>query len=320
MRVAFAYYPLNIHWNHGSAVLSAICKEAGIETEIIPLVPGFTGEGFDHVCVSYVTVHDYQASLPLISDIQVPKYAGGVYARKGGIIEGFDHVCRGEGESLVDFFLNGDTTVFDEKLVDKNINIFPDYSGVAGNEFGRGIPFFADKKIFPYSHSRGCPYKCSFCEMRNLPQDVRVKTSIKQDLERIEREFKPELLYFTDETLPYYMESWRDQMVSNYQPFLSFIRADIDPEHLAFLIGHGLTACAMGIESGDEQYRNEVLNKGVTDKQIYQTVNTLDIYGIDRIMLYMRNTPGETPQIQDKTFDMVDRLGGYPMIFEYEVL
>lgn len=320
MRVAFSYYPLNIRWNHGSAVLSALCRKAGIETEIVPLQPGFTGEGFDWVCCSFVTVHDYLASRSIVDGLRVPKIAGGVYARKGGDIQGFERVCRGEGEKIVDFLLCGDTELFDSQLIDECIDGLADYSGVTGYEFGRGVPCIAGKKLIPYSHSRGCPYKCSFCEMRNLPQTVRIKTNIRNDLAYLKETHKPEMWYFTDETLPYYLEDWRCQIEGNDIPFLSFIRADIKPEELEFLIYNGLHTCAIGIESGDETYRNEVLNKGVTDKQIYETVATLDHYGINRIMLYMRNTPQETVEMQYKTFDMVDRLGGYPMIFEYEVL
>ena len=320
MKVAFTYFPLAINWNHGAAVLSQLCKNAVIETELFPLYPGFTGEGFDYVCVSFVTVHDYRAAQDICRGITVPKGAGGVYARKGGIIEGFNNVCRGEGERIVDFFLEGDTSVFDNVLLDTDINPLPDYTGVTGYEFGRGIPFLAGKKLIPYSHSRGCPHHCSFCEVKNLPQAVRVKTNIRADLSELSKRYHPDLWYFTDETLPYYTKEWREQLRGNSIPFLSFIRADINPAHLIMLIANGLHTCAMGIESGDEQYRNTILNKGVTDRQIYRTVEMLDRYGVNRIMLYMRHTPGETDAHRDKTFEMVDRLGGYPMIFEYERL
>jgi len=319
MRVAFTYHPFNIPWNHGAAVLSALCQEAGIETEMFPLYDGFTGAGFDYVCLSFVTVHDYLASVPFLAHITQPKLAGGVYSRKGGYISGCDHVCRGEGERLVDFFLRGDTAVFDSQLLDTNINILPDMSAITGYEFGRGIPFLAGKKLIPYSHSRGCPYKCSFCEVRNLPQQVRVKTSIKRDLE-ILGGMVPDMFYFTDETIPYYMRSWREQIKDNKTPFLSFLRADIQPAHLDFLIDNGLQACAIGVESGNEKYRNTVLKKGVTDAQIYRTLDRLDRSGVDRLTLFMRNTPQETDEMRYETFDMIDKIGGHSVIFEYEAL
>lgn len=320
MRVAFAYYPLNIRWNHGCAVLAAHCRSAGIEADVVPLAPGFTGDGYDFVCVSFVTVHDYRAAQKIVDGITAFKLAGGVYARKGGTIEGFDLICRGEGAKIVDFFKHGDTSVFDKRLLDANINILPDYSGVTGYEFGRGVPFLEGYKMIPYGHSRGCPYRCSFCETKNLPKAVRIKTSTREDLQYLARVHDPDMFYFMDETLPYYNVAWREMFNGNRVPFLSFIRADIQQDQLQFLVNNGMIACALGIESGDEQYRNAVLCKGVSDEQIYRTVDMLDRHHVDRIMLYMRNTPGETQEMQHKTFDMVEQLGGHAMIFEYEVL
>ncbi len=319
MRIAFTWHPFNVNWNHGAAVLSAICNQSGIETELVPLHEGFTGIGFDWVCCSFVTVHDYLASVSIVSKIEVPKIAGGVYARKGGRIEGFDHVCRGEGSTLVDFFLHGDTTVFDKPMLDTDINIMPDYSSVTGYEFGRGLPWLEGRKLVPYSHSRGCPYQCSFCEVRNLDQRIRIKTNIKQDLRQLGH-YNPDLFYFTDELLPYYNRGWREQMEGNQVPFLCFIRGDIQPSHLDFLIDNGAASVVMGVESGDEQYRNNQLNKRLTDKQLYRTVKQLDKRGVHRLTLFMRNTPGETNEMRDATYDMVETLGGDSIIFEYEAL
>ena len=144
--------------------------------------------------------------------------------------------------------------------------------------------------------------------------------SVRRDLGRLRQEHDPDMFYFTDETLPYYSERWRDQFEGNHTPFLSFIRADIEKDHLQFLVDNGLIACAIGVESGDEEYRNSVLNKGVSDKQIFETVEMLDKHCVDRIMLYMRNSPGETEEMKIKTLDMVEELGGHAMIHEYEVL
>lgn len=320
MRIALAYYPLHINWNHGCAVLSSFMQRSGIDADIVQLCEGFTGAGYDAVCVNFVTVHDYKAARKICEGIAVPKYAGGVYARKGGQVVGFGKVCRGEGEKLPDFFMYGDESVFDRQLVDDDIDIFPDLSGVTGYEFGRGVPFLEGYKLIPYSNSRGCPYKCSFCEVKNLPRRVRIKTSIRRDLDRLRKEHDPDMFYFTDETLPYYNERWRNQFEGNHTPFLSFIRADIEKDHLQFLVDNGLIACAIGVESGDEEYRNSVLNKGVSDKQIFETIEMLDKHCVDRIMLYMRNSPGETDEMKIKTLDMVEALGGYAMIHEYEVL
>lgn len=325
MRVAFTYFPLFVNWNHGSAVLSAHCNAAGIDTMIVPMGLRWRQQldefKPDWVCFSFVTVHDYMMARPFIESAPWPKLAGGVYARKGGeILGGFDHVCRGEGERLPRFLLDGDRSLFEDQLFDENIDIMPDYSGVTGGEFHRNQPFLAGKKIVPYSHSRGCPYRCAFCEVRNLPIRVRVKSSVRADLDVLANRFDPDLFYFTDELLPYYMRGWRRQFSGNRHRFICMIRADIRPEWLHFLIDNGLYGCAFGIESGDERFRNESLRKGVTDSQIFDTVAILNEMGIHYVPFYIDGAPGETEAARAMTSKMRDMVGGLPMTYVYEEL
>lgn len=325
MKVAFTYYPLYVKWNHGAAVLSAHCRAAEIETAIIPMGLMWRKqlEEFnpDWTCFSFVTVHDYEMARPFIDTTTGRKLAGGVYARKGGEISGdFLHICRGEGETLPRFFLDGDDSLFTSNLVDEHLDIMPDYSGVSGNEFHRGSPYLQGKKIIPYSHSRGCPHKCTFCEVRNLPGGVRIKKTVRHDLNALSEEFVPDLFYFTDELLPYYKRRWRDQFKGNQHRFICMIRADIAPHHLEFLIRNGMYACAFGVETGDEQFRNGHLNKGVSDRDIFRTMGILRDSGIYYTPFFMEYAPGETAKMRTKTAKMRIALGGYPITAIYENL
>ena len=325
MRVAFTYYPLFIRYNHGAAVLASHCQDAGIETAIIPMGRKWREQMAEYrpdiTCFSFITRHDYQMARPFIDATQGPKLAGGVYARKGGKIVGdFLHICRGEGESLPKYLVSGDTSLFEHRLFAENIDRMPDYSGVTGYEFDRGYPFLQGKKMIPYSHSRGCPFKCSFCEIQNLPIKIRVKTTIKRDLEELGRRFAPDLFYFTDELLPYYSGRWRRRFAGNRYQYVCMIRADIPPESLHFLIDNGMYACAFGVESGDERFRNDFLNKGVSDRDIYRTVAILQKHGVNYVPFFMERAPGETEEMRAKTVGMRAALGGYPVTAIYEEL
>lgn len=324
MKVVFTYYPASVNYNHGISVLSKVCKNAGIETYIIPLGSQFEKKINEiqpnWVCFSFVTVHDYQLSSPYISACKFPKIAGGVFARKGGKIDGFDYICRGEAERIDDFFLNNDMAIFEDQILTKNINLFPDYSHVTGYEMDRGYKDLIGKKIIPYSSSRGCPFDCSFCENKNLPQVIRIKTSITEDIKYIENKFNPELLYFLDELLPYYSKEWRDQFKNNTIPFIAYIRADINEEDLLFLISNGLYMCMIGIESGDEKFRNDVLNKNLKNEDIFRTIAILRAYGIKYVTFYMLYYPGETEEIRTETYAMRNAIGGYNTTWKYEDL
>ena len=328
MKVVFTYYPLMVRYSHACALLARLCRDAGVKAYIIPMDDMFISKTLninpDYICVSYVTVHEYRKSLPYIFAIKETStaeiLAGGVYLKSGGtVVDGlFDMVCYGEAEDLCEYFLNGDTTVFDSKQIYSNIDTLPDYSCITGFEFVRGVPYFEHKKIIPYSTSRGCPYHCSFCLSVKQNKKICFKTTVKSDLDYLYEHFTPDLFYLMDELLPYYNNEWRTMFAGNKYSFFCYIRADIKEDELIFLINNGMVACAFGVESGDEDHRNRALNKGLTDQQINKTVEILNKNNIFFIPFYMVGTPGETLEIKQKTIDMADSLGGFPMIWEYE--
>jgi radical SAM superfamily enzyme YgiQ (UPF0313 family) len=281
----------------------------------------------DYIAVSYVCEKDYCESLPYIDRMKkmgIPLIAGGVYIRRGVYVpEGlFDYICRGEGEILPNFFLSGDTQVFDEKYNQANLDNLPlpDYSNITGFEFARDYPFLQGLKIIPYSGSRGCPFKCGFCETQYQNKTIRIRTSIREDLDYLYERYMPDLFYFLDELLPYYNDEWLSTFEGNTHPFMCYIRADISPQTLRFLYDNGMRICAFGIESGDELYRNEVLKKGLSDAEIWRTITILKEFGIQYIPFFMRNTPYETEEIKTATIEMYNKIGGFPQIWEYEDL
>jgi radical SAM superfamily enzyme YgiQ (UPF0313 family) len=74
------------------------------------------------------------------------------------------------------------------------------------------------------------------------------------------------------------------------------------------------------VESGNEQYRNEVLGKQLSDKQIRTTVDLLNEMGIPFMASYMRGMPGETWEMQAETVKMSREIAGYPVFGQYENL
>lgn len=316
-------------WNHGAALLSACCRNVGIETEIVPAGPELLEEikDADVVAFSFVTDEDYEKCLPfmrLALDQEKLVICGGVYARRGGRIdESLCHyICRGEGEILPSFILHGDTYLFDEKYHHADLDVLPapDLTGVTGYEFDRGQSFLKNLKIIPYSSSRGCPHACSFCEVQYQPRGIRMKHTINDDIQALFAEHTPDLIFLTDELPPYYSKEWREQLESIRFPFMCYIRADIEPDHLQFLIAHGLKVTAFGIESGSERFRNDVLKKGITDKQIMRTVEILRKNNLRYIPFYMMNIPGETLYDQKITLEMIDFVGGSPIVWQYQDL
>ena len=324
----FTYYPLFVDFSHGAALLKAICQKAGVDVGLTRLDDTFSTKikGYDVISFSLVCDEDYKASLPymqIAKDAGKEVIAGGVYARRGGRVGVADKVCRGEAEGqITGYLMNGDERMFNEVGYCEDINALPlpDISQVKGHEFHRNMPHLQGLKIIPYQTARGCIGKCSFCNCRLQPTGIRIKRTIREDMAELNRIHHPDLFYLLDELPPYYMKEWRDQWEERYYPFMSYIRADIKPEHLEWLIAHGLKVTAFGVESGDERYRNRVLKKNVTDLDIYRTVGILNRHNVISTAFYIVDAPGETDRMRKKTEEMIARLGVRYLIHPYQDL
>ena len=332
MKILLCFYPLFVKYNHGIALLSSLCKKRGIDVDLYLLgsyedFAGCLQNGeFEYIGFSFVTVHDYAKSLPFVKMAKMTGAKilyGGVYARNGLVDDGLaDYICRGEGETLPNFLLDGNGALFVERLPGSDLNNLPlpDYELFSGIPFDRGVPFLKDKKVLPYYTSRGCPYQCSFCLVQQQKQKLMFRLKVKDDLAYLAEKYSPDAFFIGDELLPYYNRLWSYSWGDFSYPFFAYIRADIEPEQLNWLIDHGINGCAFGVESGDEKHRNEFLKKNLTDFQIYRTVEMLNKHSIPFVPFYMTHTPGETFRIRHKTYQMSEQLGGLPLIFEYEDL
>ncbi|MFH0887056.1 MAG: radical SAM protein, partial [bacterium] len=166
--------------------------------------------------------------------------------------------------------------------------------------------------------SRGCPYRCSFCQVTMQPDVVRIRTKVDDDLTYLISNYNPGFIHFVDELIPYYDDKWRDSWGRFKHPFIAYIRADIPEKWLIWLKDRGLSGCFFGVESGNEDYRNKVLGKNLLDKDIIRTVALLKEMEIPFMASYMRGTPGESWEMQAQTMALSKILGGYPVFYQYE--
>jgi len=334
VRILFSFFPLFVAYNHGIALLSALCKAQGIETFLYILDDPEVFKSYlrdsDIPCVGFscVTEHDYLKSIPFMEIAHEERklvMLGGVYPRRMKYMPEApaDLICFGEGELLPEFFLSGDLEIFAKLMFYPDLNKLPlpDYELFKDIPFERAqLPVMKDKRILPYYSSRGCPYNCSFCEVRYQPKGVRIRYNVRDDISYLVDRYQPDIVFMGDALLPYYDKKWRDSWNDMIFPFAAYIRGDIPGDILQWLIEHGMIACAFGIESGNEEYRNNILKKQLLDSDIFNTVKILQKNNVEYAPFYMTDTPGETFTLKAQTYKMADKTGGYPVFFKYEEL
>ena len=290
-------------------------------------------------CTANMFPYVKKCSQILKKNIDKPIVVGGVYPTlcpEEVVSEPtIDFVCRGEGEfplsELCDALGNGRVleniqniwrrneqgNVFKNKmrpLIDNldslpfpNRNVFDNYSKLM-NERENFTSFMA---------SRGCPYQCTYCcnhalkdTMKGLGRYVRFRS-----VENVIKEIKTVLnryafikeISFEDDILPL-KKNWFEEFAERYRkeigvPFRCNARPNILNEVVIKSLKYaGCRQVDIGIESGSEYIRNEILNRNISDKQIFSAALLCRENNIALFTFNMLGVPFETVK------DMLDTI------------
>lgn len=268
-----------------------------------------------------------------------------------------DAVCIGEGEfSLlelanryktgdfydvpgINFKKNKKIIVNKKRSLIDNLDILP----VADREIfaNEGTLFFTqefkqdgktitDSKM-EFMFSRGCPFDCTYCSNNALKKVygnnyIRIKSpelAIKE-IEEVVKKYRVNSIIFHDDIF-ILNKKWVMEFLSLYikkinLPFECNIRVGVntDKETIGKLKEAGCTLVKIGVESGSERVRSEILNRHMSNKQIIEVCKLFDRYGINVRLFLIVGFPGETKKDFLKTVDLAAKLdckGYVPYIF-----
>ncbi|MFH1257083.1 MAG: radical SAM protein [Candidatus Diapherotrites archaeon] len=244
-----------------------------------------------------------------------------------------DFVCVGEGEyairELLDALEKGKDAskikniwvkkgkkVFRNplrKLVeDLDLLPFPDRDLYYKYDFLKKQP----KKDFLFS--RGCPYQCTFCFNQDYKRIyegrgkyVRFVSPMKaiEEIKAARDAYGLERLMIHDD-LFIMNKKWFDEFIELYKkevnlPFSCLARADLVTEEIAKKLREaGCSDVAVGIESGDEFVRNEVLKKNLKEESIIRGAALIKKNKMMLKTFNMMCMPGETLEAAWKTIDL----------------
>lgn len=191
---------------------------------------------------------------------------------------------------------------------------------------------FPDKDIF-YQYGcfrsriymmtgRGCPYNCTYCFNHSYKQlyensgkYVR-RRSVDNCIDEIiyyKSKYSIKEVFFYDDTFTL-NHDWVRKFCDEYRrhiklPFALNVRANtITREVVKILKEAGCYYVVMGVESGDEYIRNEVMKRNLSDKVILEAAEHIHSEGIKLCTLNVVGVPGETPEQMWKTVELNWRL------------
>jgi len=155
---------------------------------------------------------------------------------------------------------------------------------------------------------RGCPFNCAYCCNRELKRIYQGKGKYvrRHSVDRILNEIKEARKNYDMKTIDFIDDDfisdkeWLHSFLEGYSkeiklPFSCLVRIDlVDEETAALLKESGCTTVSFGIESGNENLRNSILKKRLSDESIVNGGLLLKKYGLKVNTYNMLNIPGET--------------------------
>lgn len=237
-----------------------------------------------------------------------------------------DAICRGEGEYALIELLNAMRQGWEKGLPEiRGIrNLYVKADGVVTKNGQRPLADPMDELpmidwscyrgtdavnsapvAFPV---RGCPYSCSYCfndsykELyKGLGRPVRMF-----GVERALREVEAALGVFAKSPVLFQNDTfgtdpkWLDEFLSGYEkltelPFVALVRPELaTDEIIGILAKHRCMSVAIGVESGSERVRKDILKRRYTNDKLIEVAEALHRAGIKFRTYNMIGIPTET--------------------------
>ncbi|MDP2649591.1 MAG: radical SAM protein [bacterium] len=166
--------------------------------------------------------------------------------------------------------------------------------------------------------SRGCPYRCRFCEAGNFWKKYRAHSAeyVVEEVEKIYKRYgRGELvimddLFFVNKVrLEKITDLLEGKGLSKKMRFEVIGRADLFNEEIVRILKRmNVFAISFGMESGSERILRYLKNETVTLEQIRKATLLAKKYKMQVLGTFMVGTPGETEEDIRKTIEFIKEL------------
>ena len=250
-----------------------------------------------------------------------PKY-GEVWKEKGII----DDYIEGEGERPIIEYLKdnldapGINGVPKEPLDSIDWLPFANYDGVRQEDY-TSVPGAQHNGLIHVTGSRGCVKRCTFCNVGKIwPTFINKDGKVlAQEIIHYKKQTGFNQFFFTDSlingSLPHLKDLATELIKNNANvsfagQWIARSRKLVNEEFWDILAKAGLTRIQLGVESGSITVRNN-MKKGVTNDDVYYTVEQCNKRNINCILLMLVGYPTETEEDFVESLKLMDSLAPF---------
>ena len=263
--------------------------------------------------------------------------------------EGVDAICRGEGEDaiveLIELISKGeDYSNVRNFWIRKNGTIHKNSLRPLQTDLGKiahpardilyQYPLVRSNRIRLVVTARGCPYACTYCynnKIKELYKDqsknflrFRPVDDVIEEILEIRDNYPLDYVYFGSDCFTA-SKKWALEFSEKYRqklniPFFCTTRPETTtPEVCKALKSANCVTVSMGIESGDEDFRKNLLNRKMTNEQIIKAAGYIHDAGLRLFTFNMLGLPGETLQQALKTLEINQKCKvDYPAVYLFQ--
>ena len=247
---------------------------------------------------------------------------------------GVDAVCIGEGEGaildlvaaveagrpltgLANWWFKTESGIEQNpvRLAEENLDRlpFPDRELLFAKDL-----FSRQSGIKHFITSRGCPYDCTYCFNHALAEVYRGKGKrlrqmsverVVEEVRWVQARYPMQFVVFLDDLFIVSAE-WLRELAECFPrevglPFFCNVRANlVTPEKVELLRRAGCASVGMGLETGNAELRNRVLNRNLSDGQIVEAARLIREVGIELLTTNMLGLPGGSLALDFETLTL----------------
>ncbi len=257
-----------------------------------------------------------------------------------------DFVVRGEGEitflellqslrepshyknikSLV--FRNSDGSVVRNEYRELNHELdnlpFPDYDDLYEGTPFCDHPYSKTGRMVTLTTSRGCPFRCAFCDTPNI-HGVKVRTrsvdNVLDEMELLQKKYGLSEFSFKDSNFSMskkWVSEYAEKVVRRNMDisyFANYRSEIINDDYVEPLKASGCSLIFSGIESTDASVK-EILGKNTSMEQMLRADKSIKKYDIKRLYSFMFGSPGDTEETLKSYIDFAIKLDPFIMLVQ----